>query len=110
MNMKKMKKTTIALSVFATVLLMGIGTFAAYSYESQILEGIQFDMANYDNLSIQEKEINTKNELTLKVDIPFRMKYQDPYAEPPLDIDIQPGEQVLTGDDAEAYLKFRKLN
>lgn len=110
MNTKKMKKSTIALSVFATVLLMVIGTFAAYSYESQVPEGIQFDTANHDNLTIQEKEINTKNELMLEVDVPFRMKYQDPYAEPPLDIDIQPGEQVLTGDDAEAYLGFRKLN
>ncbi|NLB32644.1 MAG: hypothetical protein GX818_02605 [Tissierellia bacterium] len=64
----------------------------------------------------KEQEYNDRfkypkyDELSLEVDVPFRMKYQDPYAEPTLDIDIQAGDQVLTGDDAEAYLKFRKLS
>ena len=56
---------------------------------------------------IKEQEYN---EFILEVNVPFKMKYQDSYADLPLDIDIQAGEQVLTGDDAEAYLKFRKPN
>lgn len=44
------------------------------------------------------------------VNIPFRMYYTDPYDDPPLVIDFQPGEQVLHGDDAIKFLRFRKGN
>ena len=36
------------------------------------------------------------------------MKYDDPYSKPPLHIDFQPGLQVIDGDQAMAYLRFRK--
>lgn len=46
----------------------------------------------------------------VEVDVPFRMKYDDRYSKPPLHIDFQPGLQVINGDQAMAYLRFRKNN
>ena len=44
------------------------------------------------------------------VEVPFDMVYDDPYATPPLHIDLKQGQQVLSGDDAIGYLRFRKSN
>ncbi len=44
----------------------------------------------------------------VEVDVPFKMQYKDTYATPPLFIDLEPGLQVLKGDDAIGYLRFRK--
>lgn len=46
----------------------------------------------------------------VEVDVPFRMKYDDPYSTPPLHIDFQPGLQVIMGNQAMEYLRFRKSN
>ncbi len=46
----------------------------------------------------------------VKVDIPIRMYYTDPYDNPPLVIDFQPGEKVLNGEEALKFLRFRKNN
>ncbi|MDN5351901.1 MAG: polyisoprenyl-teichoic acid--peptidoglycan teichoic acid transferase [Clostridiales bacterium] len=46
----------------------------------------------------------------VEVDVPYRMKYDDPYATPPLHIDFEPGVQVITGEHAIEYLRFRKSN
>lgn len=46
----------------------------------------------------------------VEVDIPFKMKYDDPYADPPLHIDFEPGIQKINGDEALEYLRFRKSN
>ncbi len=46
----------------------------------------------------------------VKVDIPFNMKYDDPYAEPPLHINFKKGEQTIDGDEAVEYLRWRKNN
>ena len=46
----------------------------------------------------------------VEVDVPFRMKYDDPYANPPLHIDFEPGVQIIKGDNALEYLRFRKSN
>lgn len=46
----------------------------------------------------------------VEVDVPMRMKYDDPYSKPPLHIDFQPGLQTINGEDAMAYLRFRKSN
>jgi len=46
----------------------------------------------------------------VEVDVPFKMKYDDPYATPPLHIDFEPGLQVISGDKAMGYLRFRKSN
>lgn len=46
----------------------------------------------------------------IPVSVPFDMKYDDPYATPPLHIDLTEGDQVLSGDDVIGYLRFRKSN
>lgn len=44
----------------------------------------------------------------VEFDVPFHMKYTDPYDKPPLYIDINPGEQLIRGDKAMELLRFRK--
>lgn len=46
----------------------------------------------------------------VEMDIPFHMKYDDPSDEPPLHIDINEGRQVLDGDKAIQFLRYRKGN
>lgn len=46
----------------------------------------------------------------IEADIPHRMLYDDPYADPPLHIDLQPGKQLLSGDKAIQFLRWRKNN
>lgn len=46
----------------------------------------------------------------VEVDVPFHMRYTDPYANPPLDINIEPGIQTIKGDRAMEFLRFRKTN
>lgn len=43
----------------------------------------------------------------IDIDVPVRMRYRDPYAKPPLNIDLQPGPQRLYGEDAHDFLRFR---
>lgn len=46
----------------------------------------------------------------VEVDVPFHMRYTDPYSDPPLDINIPAGEQLIMGDRAMEFLRFRKTN
>lgn len=46
----------------------------------------------------------------VEVDVPFHMRYTDPYSDPPLDIDIPAGTQLIKGDRAMEFLRFRKTN
>ncbi len=46
----------------------------------------------------------------VEVDVPFHMRYTDPYSNPPLDIDIPAGKQLIKGDRAMEFLRFRKTN
>lgn len=41
------------------------------------------------------------------IDVPRRMSYKDTKYNPPLIIDIQPGQQTLNGDKALEFLRFR---
>ena len=41
----------------------------------------------------------------VEVDVPYRMKYSDPYQN--LYIDLQPGLQTLNGNQAEQFIRFR---
>lgn len=43
----------------------------------------------------------------VEVDVPQEMKYEDPTANPPLYIDLQPGLQVLNGNKSMQFLRFR---
>ncbi len=44
----------------------------------------------------------------VEIDVPMDMKYSDPVADPPLYIDLKAGLQVLDGDKALQFLRFRK--
>lgn len=44
----------------------------------------------------------------IEVDVPMNMRYNDPYDDPPLHIDIKKGLQVLDGENAVHFLRFRK--
>ncbi|MDW5299551.1 MAG: LCP family protein [Sedimentibacter sp.] len=46
----------------------------------------------------------------VEVDVPFHMRYTDPYDDPPLDINIPAGKQIIYGDKAMEFLRFRKTN
>ncbi len=44
----------------------------------------------------------------VEIDVPMNMKYSDPYATPPLKIDLKKGKQILDGQKSMEYLRFRK--
>lgn len=44
----------------------------------------------------------------VEVYVPMDMKYSDPVADPPLYIDLKQGQQLLDGDKALQFLRFRK--
>lgn len=44
----------------------------------------------------------------VKVEVPFKMSYQDPTSNPPITIDIPKGEQLLDGEKALQFLRYRK--
>ncbi|MCT4585025.1 MAG: LCP family protein [Peptostreptococcaceae bacterium] len=44
----------------------------------------------------------------VEVNVPINMYYNDPYANPPLHIDIKKGKQLLNGQKAMEFLRFRK--
>lgn len=46
----------------------------------------------------------------VEINVPFRMKYDDPYANPPLHINLEKGKQVLDGPKSIQYLRWRKNN
>lgn len=46
----------------------------------------------------------------VEIEIPRRMKYDDPYADPELHIDLKAGKQKLNGDQAIQFLRWRKNN
>ena len=46
----------------------------------------------------------------VEIDVHRDMDYDDPYAEPPLHIHLDAGRQVLKGQDAMGYVRWRKNN
>lgn len=46
----------------------------------------------------------------VEVNVPFHMEYRDPTAKPPLYIDVPAGKQVLKGEKAVQFLRYRKSN
>ncbi|MFY9214462.1 MAG: LCP family protein [Tissierellaceae bacterium] len=46
----------------------------------------------------------------VEVDVPFHMKYRDSSSDPPLDIDIKEGRQLLKGKEALDFIRYRKGN
>ena len=43
----------------------------------------------------------------VEIDVPPGMRYNDPTDKPPLNINLEPGLQILYGDDAHDFLRFR---
>lgn len=46
----------------------------------------------------------------VEVNVPFDMKYDDRWADPPLHIDLKEGRQTLDGDKAMQFIRWRKNN
>ncbi len=44
----------------------------------------------------------------VEIDVPMNMKYSDPYATPPLNIDLKKGLQTLNGKQSVEFMRFRK--
>lgn len=80
-----------------------IGTARAVS---DVLLGIPINyyaVIEYDGVS---KVVESMDGVPMN--IPFNMVYSDPYDTPPLKINIPKGDQVLDGETAVEYLRFRK--
>lgn len=46
----------------------------------------------------------------VNIDVPFLMEYEDPTSDPPLDIYLEKGLQLLNGKNAHDFLRWRKNN
>ncbi len=72
------------------------------------LTGLQID--NYTTIDYDGVRAAVDAIGGVEVDVPFHMRYTDPYDDPPLDINIKAGKQVIYGDKAMEFLRFRKTN
>lgn len=75
---------------------------------SEILEGMPINYymrIDYDGI---KHIVDSMGGVPVTVTIPGGMHYKDPYDKPPLVIDIPEGYQVLDGDHAVQYLRYRK--
>lgn len=70
------------------------------------LLGIDFEYYVRVDYKIVEDVVNLIG--GVEVDVPMDMKYSDPTADPPLKINIKKGKQLLKGEKALEYLRFRK--
>jgi len=43
----------------------------------------------------------------VRLNVPIRMQYSDPYDSPPLHINLEPGYQTLTGQQAMHFVRYR---
>jgi len=43
----------------------------------------------------------------VELNVPFPMQYSDPYDSPPLHINLEPGHQTLTGEQAMHFVRYR---
>lgn len=73
---------------------------------SEVLMGIPihyYAVVDYDGIRTIVDKVGG-----VPMNIPFHMKYSDPTDKPPLYINIPKGEQVLDGDHAVQFLRYRK--
>ena len=80
-----------------------VGTAAAVS---DLLMGIPINYYVVVDYDVVRKVVDSMGGVPMN--ITFHMHYNDPYDKPPLKIDIQEGYQVLDGDTAVKFLRFRK--
>lgn len=70
------------------------------------LLGIELDYYVRADYKIVEEFVNLIG--GVEIDVPMDMSYSDLAADPPLRIDLKKGKQVLDGDKALQFLRFRK--
>lgn len=80
-----------------------VGTAAAVS---DILQGMPINYYAVIEYQGVKKIVDSMGGVPMN--ITFHMHYNDPYDTPPLKIDIPEGYQILDGDDAIKFLRFRK--
>ncbi|MDD3168078.1 MAG: LCP family protein [Eubacteriales bacterium] len=80
-----------------------VGTASAVS---DILMGMPINYYVVVDYDVVKKVVNSMGGVPMN--ITFHMHYNDPYDDPPLKIDIPEGYQVLDGDKAVEFLRFRK--
>lgn len=80
-----------------------VGTASAVS---DLLMGMPIHYYVVVDYKAVKKVVNSMGGVPMN--IPFHMRYSDPYDKPPLEIDIPKGYQVLNGDKAVEFLRFRK--
>lgn len=87
-------------------------------YQSEGIVGLKSAVEDITGLQIQ-KFISVDYEAVIKIvdmldgiefDVPMDMDYQDPMANPPLDIRLSKGVQLLNGENALKLLRFRQNN
>lgn len=81
------------------------GTQGLRDVVSHLLEGVPIDY--YVKLKYKGVERIVDILDGVEVNVPFPMKYDDPYDTPPLHIDIPAGIQVLSGENAVKFLRYR---
>ncbi len=80
-----------------------VGTATAVS---DILMGMPINYYVVVDYDVVRKVVDSMGGVPMN--ITFHMHYNDPYDDPPLKIDIPEGYQVLDGDTAVEFLRFRK--
>lgn len=80
-----------------------VGTATAVS---DILMGMPINYYVVVDYDVVRKVVDSMGGVPM--DITFHMHYNDPYDTPPLKIDIPEGYQILDGDTAVEFLRFRK--
>ncbi len=80
-----------------------VGTAAAVS---DVLMGMPINYYVIVDYAVVKKVVDSMGGVPM--DITFHMRYNDPYDDPPLKIDIPEGYQVLNGDKSVEFLRFRK--
>lgn len=84
------------------------GTDGVKKAVEYVLAGIPVDYYIMVDYAGVEKIVDSVG--GVEVTVPFPMKYKDPTAEPPLNINISQGKQILDGKKAIQFLRYRKGN
>ena len=77
-------------------------------YVCQVLHGIPINYYAVIDYEGVKNIVNAMGGVPINITQPGGMHYSDPYDTPPLVIDIPEGEQVLDGEHAVQFLRYRK--
>ncbi len=81
------------------------GIVATANAVSDVLMGIPINY--YAVIDYEAVEAIVDGVGGVPIDVPKAMRYDDPYDDPPLHIDIPAGQQTLDGEHAVQYLRYR---